>query len=251
MIKYGSLTLSDRDEDGTLWVISCEKDAKEVEIPLSVDGMPVVGIAGYAFEDCTTLRRIGFPEADADAYIENEGRMLSVIEEHAFMGCTSLEEITLPDTVITVGHGAFHSCTALQRAEMPSDPYLAPYAFYECAKLSDVTPTTYPSEGVFSGCVSLTALPLTEEADEIAEDAFEGCGGLTSVTIPKNIRRIEGLAFRGSSVSSVEFESPEGWVIISAYSDSERPLDLSDPVANAEALRAMDFDDGVIAWEKR
>ena len=249
MIKYGNLTLDDRDREGMLWVTACEKDATEVKIPLCIDGQHVVGIGAYAFENCRLLERVLFDEADEDAYVE--GELLSVIEEHAFMGCSSLTEIELPSSVFSVGHGAFHSCTALREVKMPSDPYLAPYVFYGCVSLSSVTPTSYPSEGVFSGCSSLAALPLTDGVEEICEDAFEGCEGLTAAVIGKGVKCIEALAFRGSSLTSVTFEEPEGWVEFNSYRGEDIPLDLSNPVANAELLSRMDFDDGVVHWKKK
>ena len=249
MIKHGALTLSDREGDGSLWVISCEKDAKEVDIPGKVDGMSVMGVGEYAFCDCAELTRVGFPEAELADYIS--GVPFSVIEEHAFMNCVSLVEAILPESVISVGHGAFLGCKSLVRARVPAITYLAAYAFARCPALSDINPTSSLSEGVFSECVSLREYKIPAGTEDICEDAFESCEGLSEMIIPSSVRRIEALAFRGcASLARVVFEEPSGWREVNSYRREDIPLDLTSPERNAEMLSRMDFDDGVIAWER-
>ena len=38
---------------------------------------------------------------------------VTVIEEYAFYGCTSLSSVTLPEGLTTVGEYAFYGCTSL------------------------------------------------------------------------------------------------------------------------------------------
>ena len=249
MIKYGALTLEDRDENGTLWVVSCEKDAKEVQIPRKVEGKIVVGIGEYAFQDCEELTRVDFPEGGMDAWIEDY--RFDTIEDHAFTRCTSLVDVILPDTVFHVGHGAFLCCKSLIKVRIPMLCHLSPYAFARCPLLSDVNPTSSLSEGVFSECSSLTSYQIPSGTTVISEDAFDSCYGLKEIVIPKSVKQIEALAFRGcSSLRSVVFEDPEGWVVESSYFDEVKALDLSDPAENARDLSTMDFDDGILWWKK-
>ncbi len=262
--KFEKLTLTLNSEGDRYEVTDCEKDAVEVRIPKEVDGIPVLGIGDRAFEDCTMLRSVIFPDevlipkAEIDESLEVwEIAMLELesrywIGANAFMGCTSLIEIYLPDYVTVIGHGAFYHCHSLTSVRFGKDTYLEPYAFSNCRSLCTVSVTRYASEGAFSHCMSLTSLPITDDVDTICEDAFEHCYGLTEITIPASVTRIESLAFRNCrGLTRVTFESPEGWVGTNRYMMGKKnKLDLSDPERNARWLSGMDFDDGVIAWFK-
>ena len=251
-IKYGPLTLA-WDEGGFepgYCVTACEKDAVEVEIPLRVGEYNVVSIGKSAFENCTELICVVFPEPDPEVRCEEE--WLRRIEAHAFSGCSSLVTVDIPDTVYSISWGAFQGCSSLVSATFSSDAYIGCYAFSGCYSLVSLPPLESASEGMLQDCKSLMNVTLTDYCYEIGEDAFEHCESLRQMVIPSSVDRIEALAFRGCyALTRVTFEEPKGWYMKNCYNGAEVALDLSDPADNAYSLSRMDFDDGVIAWYRK
>ena len=247
--KIGNLIFREIN-DGTAYIVAeCDKTAVEVEIPAKVDGLPVTAVGYNAFEDCTLLKKVVFPEPT------EEDRMLcqtfDEICEYAFSGCSCLEEVELPYCVHTIGRGAFYNCVSLRKATF-FDAFVGSYAFSGCKSLQSVSPVNYVNEGTFRFCESLTQLPVTKTLKEIEEDAFEHCYGLTEIVIPATTKYIGGLAFRSCrGLKKVVFEEPNGWTWLNRYTDEEKPLDLSDPERNARSLGEIDYDDGVSSWRKR
>lgn len=245
-VKFEALTLTLCD--GAYYVSDCDKSATSVTIPARVSTIPVNGINDHAFEKCTALTRVTIIERPLDEFEAPEGFEIGYM---AFAFCYSLEEIYLPEMVISVHRNAFYECKGL-KAVWHNDPYFGPYTFAYCGALEEISPTTCISEGLFSSCTSLSRLPITSSTDEISEDAFESCESLTEIVIPKSVRRIEALAFRGCvNLRRVTFEDPEGWLECNSYIEKDEALDLSDPERNAVWLSRMDFDDGVISWYKK
>lgn len=244
--QYGCLQMEVGDADTYCVVADCDKKATAVEIPAEVEGVPVVGVADHAFENCTELVSVTFAEGLKQP--PKEGEEGFYIGTRAFAECTALPEIVIPEGVTAMGHGAFQCCTALERVQMP-DCCCEPYVFYRCEKLKEITPITDIGEGMFSHCKSLTTFPVAPGSWIIGEDAFEHCYALTEITIPASVKRIEQLAFRNCrGLKRVTFEHTEGWKWKSMYGFSKEPdrsWDVSDPERNAHSLAGEDFDDGV------
>lgn len=244
--RIGNLTF-ERNDDG-YEVVSCDKDATSVIIPSDIEGTPVTGIANLAFENCKMLEEVVFPSTE-DLYENGVG---FEIGGNAFMGCTALKSVEIPEAVSTIGRGAFYHCHALESVVLPDRCYVAPYAFADCRSLTAVTPTHCISEGIFSCCESLKDIPLLPGTEEIDEEAFEECDSLTEITIPASVKRIGPQAFsRCSNLKRVTFESPDGWQSYYKYKDAYFDLHLDDPEKNARILSAMDFDDGCGGWKKK
>lgn len=70
------------------------------------------------------------------------GYSITCIGKFAFMGCKSLESITIPESITRIDYGAFSNCTSLKSVTMTnSENYIriARFAFYECPSLKSVT----------------------------------------------------------------------------------------------------------------
>jgi hypothetical protein len=255
VIHYGPLTLElETDSDATGYcVTACEKDAVEVEIPLSVGEYNVIAIGESAFEDCTELISVVLPKPeDPMARWDMDVAWLKEIREYAFSGCTSLITVDIPDTVSTIARGAFHNCRSLVAVTFDYWTYIGSYAFSGCSSLVSISELHYVSEGMLRDCTSLVSVTIGESCSEIDEDAFEHCEALRRVVIPKGVTRIEALAFRGCrALTHVTFAKPDGWYAGNCYTGGEVKLDLSDPARNARMLSGMDFDDGVTSWRRK
>jgi hypothetical protein len=103
-------------------------------------------------------------------------KSLQRIHRLAFGGCSSLQYINLPPTLLEIGQGAFRFCTSLTTIQIPPS-------------------VTEIGEGAFAGCTSLQSvtLPSTPTSTssppysiKIGQAAFHGCSSLISIVIPNN-----------------------------------------------------------------
>ena len=150
----------------------------------------------------------------------------------AFLGCSELTSVEIPNSVTTIGEAAFTNCVALASVVIPkSVTSLGHFVFDGCENLGsivvDVSNTKYDSRGncnavietetnilvagckntvipnsvtsigysAFCGCLGLTSITIPNSVTSIGVAAFEGCSSMTSITIPSSVTIIERSAF--------------------------------------------------------
>ena len=156
---------------------------------------------GYmAFLDCTSLTAVTIPNS------------VTSIGDYAFYYCTSLTSVTIGSGVTSIGSHAFWSCTSLTSITIPeSVTSIHGNAFYYCTSLTSIIiPSSVTSIGrdAFSGCRGLTSITIPNSVTSIGDDAFSGCSSLTSVTIGSGVTSIGYDAFSNcSSLTSIVVES--------------------------------------------
>ncbi len=150
------------------WIVKCAKN-----ISVAVLCNNTRGIAGGAFMGRTALTNITIPDS------------VTSIGDHAFSGCTGLTSITIPDSVTSIGDSAFWDCTALTDITMPdSVTSIGDCAFWRCTALTDITiPDSVTSIGdqAFSGCTGLTSITIPDSVTSIGDFVFDACKSLTSI----------------------------------------------------------------------
>lgn len=107
----------------------------------------------YAFRFCKKLETVCF----------GENCQIKVMSNYLFSDCTSLKQITIPESVTSFAVASFSKCTALEAITMPLNVFeINSNAFQGCSNLSVVTmqPTTPPKiqSNTFSGCTALSKI---------------------------------------------------------------------------------------------
>ena len=144
-----------------------------------VDGYAVVTNNGQS--GCYS-GEVVIPEA-----VTNNGTTYPVtaIGKNAFMICTNLTHVTLPNTVTSVGDNAFAKCTNLAGIDLPDSlKEIGQYAFTMCDKLTSVTipdSVTSINQFAFYACTALETLRVGKSVTNIGENAFAVCLQLTTL----------------------------------------------------------------------
>ena len=121
---------------------------------------------------------------------------------------TALANITIPQTVQTIGNGAFSDCLNLETVTLPQSlTSIEQYAFYGCKKLAGIAlPDSLKSIGrnAFEECSSLTEIEIPQGVTELDGKMFGGCTALKSVIIPQSVANISTFAFYGCTNVTVK-----------------------------------------------
>ena len=121
--------------------------------------------------------------------------------DDAFKGCSSLASIEIPSSVTSIGGSAFSGCTGLKSVTVPgSVTSVGGNAFYGCTQLSSVTISngiTSIGSSAFYGCTKLTSITIPNSITNIENSTFYGCTQLSSVTMSNGITNIGSSAFSG------------------------------------------------------
>ena len=155
----------------------------------------VTSIGRLAFRCCKFLATVTFAE----------GSQLKSIGALAFSGTDQahpiFKEIQIPDSVDTIGSGAFFYCQDLERITLPSAlQTLSSVTFYGCAALSEVT---FPAS-----------------LKTIESSVFDGCRNLSEVKLPASLTAIQSSVFHRCSAKTVFYDgSLEQWNHITADND--------------------------------
>lgn len=115
----------------------------------------------------------------------------------------NIKSVTIPDTVITIGHYAFCGCD-LEEINFGS-------------KVNKIT------DNAFSNCAKLTELKLPPNLKEIGENAFSSCHELKVIKIPDSVTMISENAFKlCDALTDVFYEgTEEEWNQIDSLQDCE------------------------------
>lgn len=192
------------------YAVECALDATDVVIKREIQGYPVVAIQDIF------KRRFNLKTVTIEAEIKE-------MSEKMFEGCSSLERVTLPDTITTIPQYAFANSGIID-LDVPKNVILIDdYAFYNCSRLSEISlPETLTNidAHAFEKCTSLEQISFPEALTAIGAYAFSECSslnkinwnstlkniytvfnnctGLTNVEIPANITNM-AVAFKGCS----------------------------------------------------
>jgi hypothetical protein len=133
---------------------------------------------------------------------------VTTIVEYAFVHCSDMVSVAIPNSVRSVGPYAFGFCSRLATVVIPTSvTYIGNFAFYLCTNLlSVVMPNTvaFLGNGAFQSCWALSSIRIPDSIAAIASQTFYGCAALSDVVIPNSVTEIGASAFTGCmNLSSV------------------------------------------------
>lgn len=227
------------DDRGALIIKKYLGSDSHIDVPESIDSMPVKGIGVVAFFGLKNLSSINLPEN------------LESIGDRSFSYCEGLKEINLPEGLKSIGEEAFSECIRLESLSLPNsletikaNPFTNTYVrlyiddnhpYFELIdgaliEKSTRTLVSYPyekqnaiykvPEGTFAigplafyGSESLKSVALPEGVKAIGERAFHDCKNLVSIELPDSLEVIGEWAFYAChSLDNVAL--PEGLKLI-------------------------------------
>ena len=173
-------------------------------------GNSVTSIGSGAFCDCSGLKKVIVKDIAAWCGIKFDDSSSNPLlyAQHIYSDeDTEITNLIIPNSVTSIGDGAFHRCSGLTSVTIPNSvTSIGSGAFYYCSGLPSVTiPNSVTSigESAFWGCSSLTSITIPNSVTSIGDDAFNGCSSLTSVTIGSGVTSIGNRAFDGVDIPTV------------------------------------------------
>lgn len=149
--------------DGTVEITRYFGSDTNVIVPEKINNKKVTSIGGTSFQHNTIIKNVVLP------------KFITKIEYYSFLGCTNLKNINIPQGVTYISGSAFLN-TGLESIIIPDT-------------------VTDMGNAVFCDCKYLKNVQISDYITYIPPQLFYNCLSLKSITIPKNVTKIDYLAF--------------------------------------------------------
>ena len=174
--------------------------SKLTAITVDTDNANFSSSEGVLFDKSQQIL-IQYPKGKDGEY--NIPNSVTTIGNGAFDGCSGLTAINIPNSVTTVGSYAFSDCSGLTAINIPNSVTTIEYSAFEgCNGLNTINiPNSVTTIGsrAFHGCSGLTTINIPNSVITIGGSAFEDCSRLTTINIPNSVKTIGGSAFEDCS----------------------------------------------------
>lgn len=191
------------DDSKYLEVVGCDKNIEHAVIIDSYGGLQVKKVSSSAFMTCTNLKSVSIPDS------------VEEIEFSAFSYCDNLKEVTVGKGLRKIGSGALIS-TSLERVNYGGS--LSEFCSIEGSFSNSqngydlyidgtlVTEVVIPNTvtkigGAFNSCKSITRVVIPDSVVEIGNSAFSNCRNLIDVEISDSVIKMGSSAFLGTAHS--------------------------------------------------
>jgi PKD repeat protein len=148
---------------GTITITGYIGAGGTVEIPSTINGLPVTAIGQSAFADVSTFTSVTIADS------------VTNIGQYAFSSCSSMTDVTISAGVSNIAMGTFEDCFNLIEVTFRGD-------------------VTNIDDYAFSSCDNLSGLTIPNSVTSIGQYAFFG-NALTNVMIPASVTSIGVAAF--------------------------------------------------------
>ena len=149
-------------------------------------GVPVKEIGEAAFYECASIENVILPEG------------IVSIGKSAFSDCDELVSITLPKTLQKIGDKAFAYSSELKSISIPEGvTIIGTETFRYCYSLENVVlPDSVIEIGLYAFCYcDIVEIDLPNKLEIIGDHAFYLCKKLQEITIPETVSKIGKYAF--------------------------------------------------------
>lgn len=172
-------------------------DASKTPLKFEILSDTEVGIIeDYSYRNLTTI------EIPEKVKIDDVVYNVTTIKSWAFSHCSSLTNITIPESITSIEVGAFSGCKSLELGLLIYNNGTKCYGWlgneYECTSV--VIPEGVKEIGdqaFYKMFFNMTSVTLPESLESIGEMAFEDCSSLTELTLPSDLKKIGDEAFFG------------------------------------------------------
>ena len=175
--------------------------------------------------------------------IPSDGSVTS-IGESAFMYCSGLTSIAIPDSVMSIGTDAFYNCNKLQNI------YITDIAAWcNISGLNNLMIYGTSNKNLYINNELVTSVIIPDGVTIISSSAFRGCSGLTSVTIPNSVTSIGTDAFYNcNKLQNIYITDIAAWCNISGLGNLMRHGSSNKNLyINNELVTSVTIPDGVTA----
>lgn len=226
---------------------------RDIIIPEKLRGLPVVAVNFYYSIDIdsiyipNTVRSIRRINSDnlKKVIIDEESSSLTEIAYEAFSGCSSLEEINLPETCKKIGYDAFNRCSSLMNIDLSHVVEISNSAFYGCESLVDIDLSSIQEIGTYAFAYtdSLNRVEIKNAPSftSMGYNAFYD-SGIRYVSFPSSLASISDYAFYDcDNLETVVFAEGNIYIETFAFADCDllKEIDLPNSLVsiNSYAFR--------------
>lgn len=178
-------------EDGTYFISGYNGSEKIIQVPSEINGIKVTGLTGRSFNMNGFVEEVYLPET------------VVTISSNAFYECKNLKKISLPDTLKYIGEMSFAYCESLTEVILPRDlEYIGVNAFEMCTNLVSVTFNCEKLTLLEKKCFSCTALETVTIPNCVTtiKDSFFECVNLKKAYIPDSVTEMNSTFNRSPNV---------------------------------------------------
>lgn len=186
----------------------------DLELPSSIDNVPVKKITAKAFANCNTITSIVIPSS------------VQEIGEGAFQYCASLTSVKVSGSVQTIPKRAFYNDRILKEIILEEGVQKISREAFGRAWFGEVSademtislPVSLLEIDDYAFCfnTNLRTLDIPEGVREIGSSAFEESQSLSTLTLHKGVKKIGDYAFSGSPILCT-LNMPRGITSIGDY----------------------------------
>ena len=165
-------------------------------------GNSVTSIWNNSFRDCSSLKEVHISDLAAwcNIFFSNDYANPLYCAHHLYLNGDEITELSIPNSVISIGDYAFYGCSGLTSVEISNTVIsIGESAFENCESLSYVTIGSRVESidnSVFRGCKSLRTAIIPDNVKSMAVNVFSDCFSLESVTIGNGITTIQNSTFK-------------------------------------------------------
>lgn len=118
---------------------------------------------------------------------------ITQVTNYLFCNCSSLETITIPNNVTSLGTRCFEGCTNIKTITIPNNvKTIANHVFVDCTSLKNIVnyencSITEITNNCFDGCTSLENITIPNKVTKLGISTFNDCTGLKVLSLPNTI----------------------------------------------------------------